>query len=188
MFSTPTQPQSGGIYKKCWADRLPDSLIRMSEGLRCLSLSDDETSKKILKSYRNIAIVGLSRDPAKDSNSVARYMIGKGYRITPINPNAREILGLACYPRLLDLPEPIQQEIEVVAIFRPSQDVHAIVSEAVILKSQKGKPNAIWMQLDIVDKKSARRASEAGLQVVMDRCLRIEHQRLEVQEDHQAPD
>ena len=122
-----------------------------------------------------MAVVGLSRNPAKDSYGVAQYLQSEGYRIIPVNPFADEILGEKCYKSLLDIPE----TIEIVDIFRPSEDVPAIVEEAIELKNRLGDPKVIWMQLGIVNEEAARRAKEAGFTVVMDRCMMREHMRLQ---------
>ncbi len=128
----------------------------------------------VLESYRTVAVVGLSRDSDKASYRVAQYLQSAGYRIIPVNPSAEEILGEKCYKSLLDVPE----TIEIVDIFRPSEDVPSIVEEAIELKNRYGTPNVIWMQLGIVNEEAARRAKEAGFNVVMDRCMMGEHRRL----------
>jgi thioredoxin 1 len=132
----------------------------------------------ILQMYRTVAIVGLSRDPEKDSFRVATYLKANGYHIIPINPFADEILGEKCYRSLLDVPESIQKTIEIVDIFRPSEDVPTIVDQAIQLKKKFGKPEVIWMQLGIINEKAAEQALNAGLIVVMDKCMMIEHRKL----------
>ena len=133
-----------------------------------------EEIKSVLETYRTVAIVGLSRDPDKASYRVARYLQSVGYRIIPVNPFADEILGEKCYKSLLEVPE----TIDIVDIFRPSEDVPAIVDEAITIKNRVGSPNVIWMQLGIVNEEAAKRAREAGFTVVVDRCMMIEHRRL----------
>ena len=132
-----------------------------------------------LLAMNTIAVVGLSKDPAKPSHDVARYLQSCGYRIVPVNPTVEEVLGEKSYPSLLSLPDDLKRKIEVVDIFRRSEDVPPIVAEAMKLHQSFGHPKAIWMQLGIVDEASARRARHAGLQVVMDRCMKIEHARRE---------
>jgi len=124
-----------------------------------------------------IAVVGLSKDPSRPSHDVASYLRNHGYRIVPINPTVEEVLGEKAYPSLLSLPESLKREIDVVDIFRRSEDVPPIVAEAIKLHSSYGRPNAIWMQLGIINETSARQAKDAGLLVVMDRCMKIEHGR-----------
>lgn len=142
------------------------------------SLTDTDKIRSILEKYRTIAIVGLSRDPSKDSYRVAEYLQSKGYRIIPINPSADQILGQKCYRSLLEVSEELQKTIEIVDIFRPSQDVPLIVDEAVQLRNRYGKPQVIWMQLGIVNEEAAKKARNAGLTVVMDRCIAQEHRGL----------
>ena len=132
-----------------------------------------------LLAMHTIAVVGLSKDPAKPSHDVAKYLQSRGYRIVPINPMVEEVLGEKSYPSLLSLPDDLKRKIEVVDIFRRSEDVPPIVAEAIKLHQSFGHPKAIWMQLGIVNEASAQQARDAGLQVVMDRCMKIEHARRE---------
>jgi hypothetical protein len=136
-------------------------------------LSQEEI-KSILEKYRNVAVVGLSRDQNKDSYRVANYLQSVGYHIIPVNPFADELLGKKSYKNLLDVPG----AIEVVDIFRPAEEVPVIVEEAIQLKNRAVSPKVVWMQLGIVNKEAARRAREAGFKVVMDRCMMGEHKRL----------
>ena len=122
-----------------------------------------------------VAVVGLSKDPTKPSHDVASYLRNHGYRIVPINPTVDEVLGEKAYPSLLSLPDTLKREIDIVDIFRRTEDVPPIVSEAIQLHSSLGRPKAVWMQLGIINETAARQAREAGLLVVMDRCLKIEH-------------
>lgn len=134
--------------------------------------------EEILTKYKTVAIVGLSRDPSKDSHSVAEYLQAQGYKIIPINPTTNEILGEKSYETLLDIPPQIQKTIEIVDIFRPSEDVPAIVEQAIELKEKNDKPYVIWMQLGIINEQAAAAARAAGLEVVMNRCMRQEHKKL----------
>jgi len=136
-----------------------------------------ETLKSIFKN-KVIAIVGLSKDSSKDSYHVAKYLQTQGYKIVPINPSADEILGEKSYKSLLDAPEETQREIEIVNVFRPSKDVPPIVEQAVQLKKRFGNLKAVWMQLGIINEEAAKTAEVAGLKVVMNRCMMIEHKRL----------
>jgi predicted CoA-binding protein len=124
---------------------------------------------EILKDYRVVAVVGLSADPKRPSYLVAQYLKEHGYRIIPVNPGCREILGEKCYPSLKDIPFPV----EVVDIFRKQEAIPAIVEEAIRVKAK-----AVWMQLGLVEPDSAQKARNAGLKVVMDHCLKVEHARL----------
>jgi predicted CoA-binding protein len=139
-------------------------------------LSQNEI-KEILTKYKIIAVVGLSRELSKDSHRVSAYLKKHGFRIIPVNPFADEVLGEKSYKSLLDIPPEIQKTIEVVDIFRPSKDVPLIVEQAVKLKALYGNPHVVWMQLGIVNEQAARAAEKAGLIVVMDKCMMIEHKR-----------
>jgi predicted CoA-binding protein len=122
----------------------------------------------VLSKAKTIAMVGLSADPQKASNMVASYLQYAGYRIIPVNPNYEEILGKRCYRDLLNVPEPI----DIVDIFRPANECVEIVRQAIEKKAW-----CIWMQLRIVHLEAAELAGEAGLTVVMDKCMKIEHGR-----------
>ncbi len=137
----------------------------------------DDYLGRIIKKTRSIAVVGLSRDPNKVSFSVAEYLRAAGYLIIPINPMSDEIMGLQCYPSLSQIPDALLQKLDMVDVFRRSEDTPPIVDEAVRLHSRLGKPEIIWMQSGIVNEEAAKRARNAGLDVVMDKCLRTEHKR-----------
>jgi hypothetical protein len=131
-----------------------------------------------LGKYKVIAVVGLSKETSKDSHRVGAYLKQHGYHIIPINPFADEVLGLRSYPSLLEVPPEIQETIKIVNIFRPSKDVLPIVEQAIELKEKFGNPLVVWMQLGIIDEQAAEMARQAGLIVVMDKCLMVEHQNL----------
>ena len=133
--------------------------------------------KEILTEYKTVAVVGLSRELGKDSYRVSAYLQSHGFRIIPVNPFADEILGEKSYKSLLDIPPEVQKTIEIVDIFRPSKDVPLIVEQAIKLKMMYGKPYVVWMQLGIVNDSAAETAKKAGLLVVMDKCMMIEHKR-----------
>jgi len=120
----------------------------------------------ILRSYRVVAVVGLSADPGRPSYLVAQYLKNHGYRIVPVNPGCQEILGEKCYPSLRDIPFPV----EVVDIFRKVEAIPAIVEEAIAVGAK-----AVWLQLGLEEPQSAQKARQAGLQVVQNRCMKIEH-------------
>ena len=131
--------------------------------------SDPEVAKKILESYQTFAIVGCSSDPARASNTVANFLAAHGYEVIPVNPNETECFGKECYPDLKSIPVPV----DVVDIFRRSQFVAPHVDEAIEVGAK-----AVWMQLGVIDFKSAEKAESAGLDVVMDRCPAIDHPRM----------
>jgi len=124
---------------------------------------------RILREFRNVAVVGLSSNPEKDSYVVASYLAEQGYNIIPVNPTAQEIMGRTSYPDLSSIPE----KVDVVDIFRRPEDVPPIVEEAI-----KIGVKAVWMQEGIVNEEAATRARNTGLLVVMDKCMLKEHQRM----------
>jgi len=133
--------------------------------------------KQILTTYRVIAIVGLSDTIGKHSYRVGAYLKRHGYHIIPVNPTIDKVLGCKSYRSLLDIPERIQKTIEVVNIFRKPEDVPPIVEQALKLKARFGRLCVVWMQVGIVNEKAAQTALEAGLAVVMDKCIMAEHHR-----------
>ena len=133
--------------------------------------------REILAKYKTVAVVGLSREPGKDSHRVSAYLKQHGFHIIPVNPYADEVLGEKSYKSLLDIQPDIQKTIDIVDIFRPSKDVPPIVEQAIKLKAAYGKPKVVWMQLGIVNEQAAEAAKKAGLTVVMDKCMMIEHKR-----------
>lgn len=126
------------------------------------------TIQELLAIARTIAIVGLSTEPTKASNMVASYLQDEGYRIIPIHPKAETILGEKAYPSLAAVPEPI----DIVDIFRPREEMPRIVDEAIQVGAK-----AVWMQLRLADLDAAQKALDAGLKVVADRCIKMEHGR-----------
>jgi len=124
---------------------------------------------KILGKYRNVAIVGLSPNPERPSYVVADYLMANDYRVIPVNPRANDILGETSYPDLKSVPE----RVKIVDIFRKSEDVMPIVEEAIRIGAR-----VVWMQEDVINEEAAEKAREAGLMVVMDKCIAKEHMRL----------
>lgn len=122
--------------------------------------------RDILETCRNIAVVGLSPKPHRDSFMVARYMQEKGYRIIPIHPKAREILGERVYPDLGQVPD----RIDMVNVFRASDKILPVAREAIYVK-----PKVFWTQVGIENAAAARLLEDAGIRVVMNKCLKIEH-------------
>ena len=125
--------------------------------------------EEILNSSRVVAVVGLSAKPDRPSHRVADYLKAQGYRIIPVNPAESEILGELCYPDLASVPE----SVDVVDIFRRSEEVLPIVKEAIRVGAK-----AVWIQEGVINEEAAARAREAGLMVGMDKCMLKEHQKL----------
>jgi predicted CoA-binding protein len=131
-------------------------------------MDDIDSLRRILKENTTIAVVGLSANWYRPSYFAAKYLKDHGYRIIPVNPAYKEVLGEKCYPGLLDIPEPI----DVVDIFRKPEDVPGIVEDAIKIGAK-----VVWMQLGVINEEAAERARGAGLEVVMNRCMKIEHAR-----------
>ncbi len=131
-----------------------------------MKINDPEVIDGILDWTKTIAVVGLSSDAARASHSVSRYMQSHGYRIIPVNPNETTVLGEKAYARLEDVPE----EIDLVDIFRRSEEAGRHVDEAIRIGAR-----GVWLQEGVIDQAAAQRALEAGLDVVMDLCILKEH-------------
>jgi len=134
-----------------------------------MSAETDEELREILE-YDTIAVVGCSATPGKDAHEIPKYLREHGYTVIPVNPYADEIFGMEPYDSLSDVDE----EIDVVDVFRPSDEVPGIVDEAI----ERDDVNAVWLQLGIRDDHAAERAMDAGLRVVQDKCMKVEHRRL----------
>lgn len=132
-------------------------------------MPDIETLRRILKESRTVAVVGLSAKWFRPSYFAAKYLLDHGYHMIPVNPGETEILGQPCYPSLESIPEPV----DVVDIFRRPEEVPALVESAIAIRAK-----VVWMQIGVVHEAAAARAREAGLEVVMDRCMKIEYARL----------
>lgn len=130
---------------------------------------DDEWLRKLLQESRTIAVVGLSPKPHRDSFKVASYLRAQGYRVIPVHPRAQEVLGERVYRSLDEIPE----QVDIVNVFRRSEETPAVVKAAIPLK-----PRAVWLQLGIASLEAAELAAAAGLPIIMDRCLMLEHRRL----------
>lgn len=129
----------------------------------------DTKIREILARPRTIAVVGCSPDPDRDSHRIAALLKAKGHRVIPVNPTSQEILGERCFARVRDIPEPV----EMVDVFRRPEFVDQIADEAIAVGAK-----ILWLQLDVINEPAARKARDAGLTVVMDRCPAIEYRRL----------
>ncbi len=127
--------------------------------------------KEILSTYKTVAVVGISPKEDRPSYRVASYLKSKGYRIIPVRPEGDMIIGEKVYHSLQEIPKEI--EVDIVDIFRKSEDVPPIVEEAI-----QRRAKVVWMQEGIVNVEAAAKAERAGLKVIMDRCIKKEHQRL----------
>jgi predicted CoA-binding protein len=132
-------------------------------------MDDINTLRRILREAKVIAVVGLSADWFRPSYFAAKYMQEHGYRVIPVNPKYAEILGEKCYPSLCDIPHPV----DIVDVFRKTADVMPIAEDAIKIGAK-----VLWQQLGVRNEEAAAKAWAAGLQTVMDRCVKIEHGRL----------
>lgn len=142
--------------------------VLIPEGSKFVGQTGGDPITDILKKYKTIAVVGLSSNPMRPSHEVSEYMQRAGYRIIPVNPNEMEVLGEKSYARLEDVPE----KIEIVDIFRRAEEVAAVVDSAIRVGAK-----VVWMQLGIEDQKAAAKAFAAGLTVVEDACILVEHRK-----------
>jgi uncharacterized protein len=122
--------------------------------------------KELLENAKTIAVVGLSSNPDRPSYRVSSYLQEQGYKIIPVNPTVKEVLGEKAYPSLKDIPE----KVDIVDVFRRAADVPPIADEAIAIKAK-----ALWMQEGIINEEAAEKAKSAGLKVIMDRCIMVAH-------------
>jgi predicted CoA-binding protein len=133
-----------------------------------LEINSTETIKKVLDECLTIAVVGLSSNPGRPSHGVASYMRRRGYKVIPVNPNETEVFGAKAYSSLAEVPE----KIDLVDIFRRPEEAGRAVDDAIAVGAK-----AVWLQEGVIDEAAAKRAQDAGLLVVMDRCWLKEHAR-----------
>ncbi len=130
--------------------------------------NDAELAKKIVLSYRTVAVVGISNKEDRDSHKVAAYLKNHGFKIIPVNPQADEVLGEKCYARLSDIPF----RVDVVDVFRKPSALSGLADEIIA-----AKPKAAWFQLGVVNNEAAKKIADAGIEVVQNKCIKIEHAR-----------
>jgi predicted CoA-binding protein len=131
--------------------------------------TDIRTLRRILHDYKRVAMVGLSADWYRPSNFAAKYLLDRDFEVIPVNPKYDEILGQKCYPDLASIPGPV----DIVDLFQRPDRVPPFVDQAIEIGAR-----VVWMQLGIVNEEAAQKARDAGLEVVMDRCMKIEYARL----------
>jgi predicted CoA-binding protein len=141
----------------------------MTEPFEDYGNPDDDQIRELLARVRRIAVVGLSPKPHRDSNRVARYLLDRGYEVVPVYPRETEILGQPVYRRIVDVPG----GVDLVDVFRRSSELPHVFADALAARAP-----AVWLQLDCIDEDAARAARAAGVTVVMDRCLMVDHARL----------
>ncbi len=137
--------------------------------------SFDVQPREVLTKYRVVAVVGASKNPEKDANSVPAYMMEHGFTVIPVNPTADVILGSKSYPSLASLPEELAKTVEVVDVFRPSEELPDIAQQVVQMKNKTGRPFVFWGQLGLYNEEAKGILKGAGVAYVMDCCMRSEH-------------
>ncbi|MDG6953850.1 MAG: CoA-binding protein [Nitrososphaerota archaeon] len=130
---------------------------------------------EVMKRYRFIAVVGASKNPEKEANTVPAYLQQRGYIIVPVNPTADVVLGQKTYPTLADIPEETAKKIEVVDVFRPSAELPQVARQVAEMKKRTGRPFVFWGQLGLENEEAKKILADAGVDYVMDKCMRIEH-------------
>jgi len=136
-------------------------------------VNEPDRFRRALEEAETIAVVGCSPDPARASHAITRYLLSQGYRVIPVNPNHSAILGQRCYPSVTEIPAGVR--IDIVDVFRRPEHVAGVADEVIA----RGVPFVV-LQLGVVDSVSARRLEERGVGVAMDRCILVEHERLEI--------
>jgi predicted CoA-binding protein len=134
---------------------------------------------EVVKKYKAIAVVGASKNPEKDAYTVPEYLQQHGYTVIPVNPTAESINGLKTYPSLSAIPDEVAKKIEVVDVFRPSEELPQVAKQVVELKRRTGMPLVFWGQEGLENEEAKKILSDAKIDYVMDRCMRIEHRLME---------
>jgi uncharacterized protein len=129
----------------------------------------------VMKKFKVIAVVGASKNPEKDANSVPAYLQEHGYTIIPVNPTADVINGAKVYPSLADIPDELAKKVEVVDVFRPSEELPQVANQVAEMKRKTGRPFVFWGQLGLENEEAKQILSQAKVDYVMDRCMRTEH-------------
>lgn len=132
---------------------------------------------EVMGRYKIIAVVGASQNPEKEANRVPAYLQNHGYTIIPVNPTANAINGLKAYPSLAEIPDALARSVEVVDVFRPSEEFPQIAKQVVEMKNKVGRPFVFWGQLGLENEEAKRILADAKVDYVMDRCMRVEHGR-----------
>lgn len=136
-------------------------------------MNEPDRIRRVLEEAETIAVVGCSPDPSRASHAITRYLLSEGYRVIPVNPNHDEILGQRSYPSVSAIPADVR--VDIVDVFRRPEHVAGVADEVIA----RGVP-FVFLQLGVVDAGSARRLEEKGIGVAMDRCILVEHERLEL--------
>jgi len=130
---------------------------------------------EVIRRYRVIAVVGASKNPEKEAFTVPAYLLQQGYTIIPVNPTADSVNGLKAYPSLADLPDELARKVEVVDVFRPSEELPEVARQVAEMKKKTGRPFVFWGQLGLENEEAKRILAEAKVEYVMDKCMRVVH-------------
>lgn len=131
--------------------------------------------REVMRKYKVIVVVGASKNPEKDANMVPAYLQNRGYTIIPVNPTADAINGSKTYPSLADIPDEVARKVEVVDVFRPSEELPQVAKQVVEMRNRTGRPFVFWGQLGLENEEAKRILSDAKVDYVMDRCMKVEH-------------
>jgi len=132
--------------------------------------------KEVVNKYRFVAVVGASKSPEKEAFTVPAYLQKHGFKIVPINPTADSIHGEKAFPALASLPDDVAKKVEIVEVFRPSEELPQVASQVVEMKQRSGRPFVFWAQQGIENEEAKKTLSDAGVGFVMDACMRTIHQ------------
>lgn len=171
MTPSPNDPADAGAGNSTGAHcaDYPENDTEADEKMAEHTTTSDDTMRQALAQSKTVAVVGLSPKPDKDSHQVAAYLQRNGYRIIPVNPTVDEVLGEKSYPDLKAVPE----KVDIVDVFRKPEAVPEIADQAIEIGAK-----ILWTQLGVVHEEAAKRASDAGLTVIQDACMKVEHHRL----------
>lgn len=131
--------------------------------------------KEVMRKYKLVVVVGASKNPEKEANTVPAYLVEHGYTIVPVNPTTDSVLGLKAYPSLAEIPVDLAKKVEVVDVFRPSEELPRVAHQVVEMRKRTGRPYVFWAQLGLENEEAKKILAEAEVDYVMDRCMRIEH-------------
>jgi uncharacterized protein len=132
---------------------------------------------EVLNKYKVVAVVGASKNPEKDAHTVPAYLVQHGYKVIPVNPTADEILGIKAYPSLAAIPPDLAKTVEIVDVFRPSEELPDVAGQVAVMKRTTGRPFVMWAQLGIENDAAKDILARAAVGYVMDYCIRIEHRK-----------
>lgn len=132
----------------------------------------------VMRKYKVIAVVGASKSPEKEAFTVPLYLKQHGYTVIPVNPTADSIHGEKAYPSLADIPPKIGSKVDVVEVFRPSEELPQVAAQVVAMKKRTGRPFVFWAQLGLENEEAKKTLSDAGIDFVMNACMRTQHQLL----------